>query len=401
MKEITIDQKLQRKKKSAIASVIIFLVLFVGVSIFQLSWNLYRFRFAKDGLAVLVDGQLAVGVEKIYHGEEATQILQKLSKNNPKPEEGNEFVLLKIKIKNVSWWKANPRYLEFRLYTKSIDEYGDWTSDVDFYNPPTGEFKILDTSKYFKPGEVRDGIFCYEVKNGKTLSEIKIERSNLKSYFFRSNKRYQISFSAYQSAKTIILLFYFLLAYFLFIWTLYGMSKQRIKRTDGVLKSFIVTNISYLFLPMINSGTWLLFSESWIDKYMIGIILVLLFGLLISYFFTKRKYLIQFCWFKKEDKNWLIEEFTKRMNWENPYKVNVYGAVEINNVKNQDTFIFSGNNVRVKNPTSETKKVREVLLDIFSETEIDWYSFYEQLQKIQTFFIAYFVIYLLFIIFLF
>jgi hypothetical protein len=86
MKEITIDQKLQKKNKTAITSVIIFLVLFLGVLIFQLSWNLYRFKFAKDGLAVLVDGQLAVGVEEIYRGVEATQILQKLSKNNPTSE---------------------------------------------------------------------------------------------------------------------------------------------------------------------------------------------------------------------------------------------------------------------------------------------------------------------------
>jgi hypothetical protein len=95
MREITIDQKLQRKNKTAITSVIIFLVLFLGVLIFQLSWNLFRFRFANDGLAVLVDDQLAVGVEKIYRGEEATQILQKLSKNNPTPDEGLQVSTVK------------------------------------------------------------------------------------------------------------------------------------------------------------------------------------------------------------------------------------------------------------------------------------------------------------------
>jgi hypothetical protein len=402
MDKVSEEKKLHRIRKGAIASVIIFLVLFVIVSIFQLSWNIYRFKFAKDGFAVFVDNQLAVGIENIYKGEEATQILQKLSSENPKPEKSNEFVLLKIKIKNVSLWKAYPRYLEFRLYTKSSDEFGDWTREINFYKPPAGEFKILDTSKIFKTGEVRDGIFCYEVEKEKILSNAKIY-SNYHHTLSLNPRRYDIPLTKSPLQKIDFLLFYIILTYFFTIGSIYEMLKQRMKRSDGTVRIFIDINYPYYVFLLIIFQFWVFNLGSLKEMRFLFAGALLLFFLIftIHYYVTKWRYLIQFNWLKKEDKSWLIEEFTRRMYGENPYKVNTGGKVEINNVKNQDTYIFTGNNVRVKYPTSESKKVKEVLLDIFSETEIDWYSFYEQLQKIQTMFILYFVMYLVFITILF
>jgi len=402
MNKITEEKKLQLLKNSAIASVIFFLVLFICISIFQISWNIYRYRFAQDGMAVIVDNQLVVGVERIIRGDEAYQILKKNSTYDPTPEPGKELILLKIKVKNITWWKAYPRYLEFIVNIKGSNKYRDHI-DV-FYNEfsTTGEFKILDTSKTFKPGEVRDGTFGFEINKGQTLSNINIERSSLRNTsLFRGNKDYKIPLSKSPLMKIDYFLIYILMVYLFFVWVFLKTYRQREERTNGFIQEYFNTYLVLLF-------TITFFNHIYPFKFIIGFYLFFIIGTMIDFINNRRKYLIKYCWVSKKDIDWMIAEFVKRMQWENSLKKDLFSPeksffydtvrkIEIQNPINNETYIFMENTIQVKNPTQDNLRAREILLDIIREIKIDWYSLFKQLFGAHLLFF----LYLLLIVFFF
>jgi hypothetical protein len=81
---------------------ICFLFLFVGHEYQQISWNVFRYSFVKNGEAFRIDNQFAIGIESIIRGEEALKLANTLYPDLDPPEESKELAIIKLKIKNIS-----------------------------------------------------------------------------------------------------------------------------------------------------------------------------------------------------------------------------------------------------------------------------------------------------------
>jgi len=254
------DKKLHRVRIGATISITISLVLLIVLVSFQIYWNVFRFRFVKDGCAVVVDNQLAVGVEKIIRGEEANRIFREKNADYRDIEEGNEVVLVKIKVKNISFWNAARRYMEFELYTNEPNNDYDRASDLLYgvVKSPDGEYKILDTSKVFRPGETRDGVFYFEVEKDKPLLRVDVHSNYYKWFSHKS-----IALSKFFLDKTGIFIFLiaiiFLLYWLIFYFILKQRQRKRVNPLNGVFCYFLnlwplFMQISYLALQI--KPTW-------------------------------------------------------------------------------------------------------------------------------------------------
>lgn len=102
-----------------------FLFLFVGYLYEQLSWNTFRYSFVKNGYAVRVDkNRFAIGIDSIIRGEEALKMIKVLNPDQEPPKENREYVIVKLKIKNIS--KNGPEKISLiRIYNDSFDDFID------------------------------------------------------------------------------------------------------------------------------------------------------------------------------------------------------------------------------------------------------------------------------------
>ncbi len=102
-----LDQKTYKKKTRfrkiiSIVCGLCFLYLFVGYQYEQISWNVFRYSFVKNGNVIKTDNRIAIGLESIIRGEEALKLINTLNPDHKPPQEYNEFVVIKLKIKNLS-----------------------------------------------------------------------------------------------------------------------------------------------------------------------------------------------------------------------------------------------------------------------------------------------------------
>jgi len=382
------DKKLHRTKIAATISIIISLILLIGFLSFQIFWNIFRFQFVKDGCAIVVDNQLAVGVEKIIRGEEANRILQERNPDYSDIEEGNEIALVKIKVKNINIWNAAPRYMEFDLYTA---EY-EWARDLlhKAYKPYEGEYKVLDTSKVFKPGETRDGIFYFEVAKEKNLVKIKVQ-----SFHFTTSRK-EIALSKRlldQSGIFILLATIIYLLGWLVMYTL--LRKRYTKRANsslGMLNNNVINIIPLMYFAYIVSREWIQGSF-----YLWLIICICFVAIFVFYFFDFRRYFFVFYWLKKEDLPFIVNEFKKSVGWDaseikeqddlrTVFDNRDYDTVEICNEQTHETFSFTTRTVKAKKLISGRKKAKAIIHELFNQTEMNWLEYYQQLLHISTVF---------------
>lgn len=125
-----------------------------------------------------------------------------------------------------------------------------------------------------------------------------------------------------------------------------------------------------------------------------------------------RKYLLLFCWLKKDDLTLITNRFKKRIGWnasemketiaskiifhaflDNRY----YDAIEIHNERTEETFTFTTRAVKVKNSISEIKNIKVLIRELYNETELDWFGYYSDIFYTSILFSMLFILYYFFI----
>ena len=383
-------RKLRRMRIGATISVIISLILLIGSIAFQTYWNVFRFGFVKDGCAVVVDNQLAVGLEEIIRGEEANQIFLEKNAGYREIEEGNEVVLVKIKMKNITPWNAAPRYMEFELYTKEVNNDYDRASDLlyGFVKPSEGEYKILDTSKVFKPGETRDGVFYFKVEKEKPLLRV-----DVRSYYSKWPNYKSIAISKYLLDKTGIFILFIALIFLLCWHTFYSLLKQRRNKransSNGIFYYYL--HLWYFFIYFSYFGLQIKPTcPIWISIFLFSSVIFMLIYPYLSF----QRYLFLFYWLKKEDLSLLSSACKKRIGWDaSEIKETIapkmifsfflddryYDAIEIHNERTKETFTFTTRAVKVKNSVSEIKNIKTIIRELYNETELDWHGYFSDI----------------------
>jgi hypothetical protein len=358
----------------AVVSVLVFLVILIGSTVNQFTWNNFRHQFALNGYAVKLDKKFVVGVEEIIRGEEAIKLLESLSPYNPKAKDGNEIVLIKLKIQNNSKWTANSGGLsktygllnpEISLYIKGADRYSDRIESLDLDLVDQGKYRNLNTWKVFESGEIRDGLFGFEIPKGKALLKLSF------GYYFSTSG--EISLEPSPITKKDLLFIAFWIAFLFSILTILSSCWQRERRSkySGLRMStlYFLEFTPILFLDKTNP------MNSAIDKFSLVSISIVVILMILGCLF-RRNLIMQFSFLSMEDLERIIKNFTQQMKWEKPNISSWEKEVEIQNPETNEIFIFNREMVRVKNPTSDQKRVKEILLNLFCETRFDWYTFF-------------------------
>lgn len=136
--------------------------------------------FLKD-CWVQLKSETLIGVSSIIRGNEAYQALQNEITSNPKPAFGNELVILTIKIKNFSDQKDSPSNFKFDLYFQESEATTEKANKVMFRLKneidvlAESKFKRIDVVSNYKPGEVREGTYCFEVPMDRPLAFFKLD----------------------------------------------------------------------------------------------------------------------------------------------------------------------------------------------------------------------------------
>lgn len=390
MWSINLDEivDLKRMVVLAVVAVLVFLSILVGSTINLVSWNRFRYQFVPNGYAAKLDRKFVVGVEEIIRGEEANQLLTSLSPYNPKARKGNEIVLIKLKVQNIYKWTANmggnsfpygPFHPGIALYTKGINRHGDRVKSLDLDLVDQGKYRNLNTWKVFEAGEVRDGLFGFEIPKGKVLLKLSF------GYYFSSNGEIPLE-STPITKKDLVLISYWI-AYLLFILSILSSCWQRQNRSKrSSLRSYSL----YLLVPFTVLALDLNLSFILIDKFILGLMCFSLIALLCRLYFERRNLVMQFSFLSKEDLAGIIKKFTQQMQWENPKITECKGKEEIQNPESSETYIFYREMVYVKKPTSDQKLVKEILLNLFCETRFDWYTFFGFLFQSQLVYLVYY-----------
>jgi hypothetical protein len=129
---------------------------------------------------VQLNSTTLIGVSNVMRGNEAYQALQNESTSNPKAAFGNELVILTIKIKNFSDHNESPSNFQFELYYQESETTSEKANKVLFQLKNEigvlveSKFKRIDVLNLYKPGEVREGIYCYEVPIDRPLAYIQM-----------------------------------------------------------------------------------------------------------------------------------------------------------------------------------------------------------------------------------
>jgi hypothetical protein len=377
MWSINLDEiiDLKRMVVLAVVSVLVFLVILIGSTVNQLTWNNFRHQFALNGYAVKLDKKFVVGVEEIIRAEEAIKLLESLSPYNPKAKDGNEIVLIKLKVQNIGKWTANLGNFdksygmqfnpEIGLYIKGADRYSDRIENLDLDLVDQGKYRNLNTWKVFEAGEIRDGLFGFEIPKGKVLQKLSF------GYYFSSNG--EIPLEPTPITKKDLLLIGYWIAYLLLILSILSSCWQRQNRS----KRSSLRSYSLYFLVLFTVlALDLNLSFILIDKFILGLMFFSLIALLCRLYFERRNLVLQFSFLSKEDLAGIIKKFTQQMQWENP-KINEWKfKTMIQSPETNEVYIFDREMVKVKKPTSDQKLVKEILLNLFCETRIDWYTFF-------------------------
>ena len=77
----------------------------------------------------------------------------------------------------------------------------------------------------------------------------------------------------------------------------------------------------------------------------------------------------------KKDRLKLIDKFEEKMGWEKTTKMEIKKGIEVFNPNNKDSYRFYSGGVYVKNPTIDSIKAKEVLLDLYCDTTFDRIGF--------------------------
>jgi len=234
-----------------------FLYLFVGYEFEQIPWNVYKYTFAKNGYAVKLGRQYAIGVESIIRGEEALRLILKSKPDQSSPKKGKEFLILNLKIKNINRKAPAPWTFHIMdLDTKPQYSYPDHNRDLDIDLPPIGNFLKMEALEDIPFGETRINSTAHEVPIACSIKNIRISAHKAEDYAFLdipfSRNPFKVSNVAIYSYFIIVVSMIFSALtnrwYFLL----------RSKKSKGYVIVPLVM-LSLLFLTSTLSFTWDLF----------------------------------------------------------------------------------------------------------------------------------------------
>lgn len=168
----TYQAKSKKWKIISIASGLCFLFLFMAYQYEQISWNAFRKSFVENGYAVRIkDNRLLVGLESIIRGAEAQKLIDTLELNLEPPQEGIEFAIIKLKIKNISKQgteslsslDVSARSDKFFFPLTAIKVLPDYSDPIKLavgevsFNSFLGELPIIDPIKELRLSYHSDG----------------------------------------------------------------------------------------------------------------------------------------------------------------------------------------------------------------------------------------------------
>jgi hypothetical protein len=162
----TYQAKSKKWKIISIASGLCFLFLFTAYQYQQISWNAFRKSYVENGYAVRIkDNRFVVGLESILRGEQAQKMIDTLELNLEPLQEGIEFAIIKLKIKNIS------KHGSDSLSSLAVSARSD-----EFFFPLTAIKVLPDYSDPIKlaVGEVSFNSFLGELPTVDPLKELEL-----------------------------------------------------------------------------------------------------------------------------------------------------------------------------------------------------------------------------------
>jgi len=370
MNKKKLDKKDKRDIGIFILVVIFILSLIIVETVNRKKWNKFSVQFDLYGNAVRVDRNFVVGIDQIIRGEEALKILPTITKSMPKLEEGMEVLILKMNIKNQSKKLLPPWNLRYMLYYRGYENYPIFVDPIKLElkeDPIAKEFKRLSFGLNYEPEEEKQEMHFFEIDKEVSLLEYRLigrQGNQTINQITQLKKKQLFVFDN----KNIL---YFLLFFLSITASLFSLS-QRERRSTGTANSFIYP--IFLFISMSIAYD---ISKSVFINYLYLKILILSILLPIAYYFIiQHVYLMCFSFISEQDMSHLIEEFNKALPWEDSTIQINRGRKEILNPRTGEMYIFSEHTVRVKNPTKDLARNKEILMDLYCKTEVDMRLFY-------------------------
>lgn len=362
------------------------LILLLASSVKQIMWNQVRYDFSPHGQVAKANNQFLFGVDKIIRGDQVWKIIQDLSPETS-PDIGYEYILVKMKVKNISRKDSYSDYFAFHLFSMNHKNEKSYYKAVYVNFPYSGEYARIDTSVVFLPGDTWYDSSVYQIKKGEIPGFIdivtKYEDNALRIHRWINLQDLQIS-------NQDLFIFCFWLAYIVSLWVIWKTIKQREKRSDGV-SGYLVPIFVILFIPLIT--LLVIDPRSFLTNQFLVIYFVVLNIVSITiYLLAKKTYLVQFNWLSKENMKNLIDEFIVLMGWDESVKTQKKNTITIQNPNNQEKYVIENNSILIKNRTKDFQNVKDPLIKLFSSSPIDWYSFYKVSTIIYFSFLVYFAL---------
>lgn len=216
-KELQLEESTHKAKSKSwlVTSVIFgicFLVLFVGYGYDQISWTLYRFTFTENGYAAKMNRRFAVGVDSIIRGEEALRLIQSEKPTQDPPDDGKEFLILNLKVKNISRKAPTSCNIRVNAITKSNSIFGDSSHDLHMDLPAIGNFPKLEDTRKLAFGETRTASFALEV-----TAKAPIQKISITAFNNTSNEYLVIPFNSnpFRSTNSVMLSYFLIIVSFM------------------------------------------------------------------------------------------------------------------------------------------------------------------------------------------
>lgn len=212
-KELQLEEATYKAKSKSwlVTSVIFgicFLTLFVGYEYDQIAWNLYRFSFAENGYAARMNHRFAVGIDSIIRGEEALRLIQSAKPTQDPPGEGKEFLILNLKVKNISRKAPTSCNISVDVITKSNSIFGDSSHDLYIDLPAIGNFPKLEDTRKLALGEIRTASFALEVTAKAPIQKISISAFNNISY---EHPEIPFTRNPFRSSNSALMAYFFII----------------------------------------------------------------------------------------------------------------------------------------------------------------------------------------------
>jgi hypothetical protein len=219
----------------------------------------------------------------------------------------------------------------------------------------------LDIFKPFEPGEVRNGSFIIEIPR-----ESQVDR-----FFFLQPVFESIPIKEKIPLNYSLSLFSFMLIYIIYLIELILVSLQRKRRFDGKKEYFyLIASVGIIF-----AFDFVYYLHDPLPLWFALPFMLLFLFMFIFIFFKRRGVLMDLNFLSKKDRLKLIDKFEEKMGWDKTTKIEMRKSIEVFNPSNKDSYRFYSGGVYVKNPTIDSIKAKEVLLDLYCDTKFDRIGF--------------------------